>query len=264
MANKYITKTKETIGSGLKRAGEYAQTHGKGVLYLAGGAFIIILGIGAYQLVTSFSSSTDQALRFCEQEYQQELVLYNQQLAGMIRQNNGQPLTKEQMSSLDPIKQRLADLQACINKNAEYNTKKVMETVTNLGYAAIVTLGVGTFGYLSFKAWINRSPSGGISSASEAMQATSNSMIQGMAENGEIGADEASTYVQQTYTDLNDFAENYEIPYINEGAQADLAGAEAAEDTSLMDSINAFITEVIDTIISVLQDIYIYFVSLFA
>ena len=264
MANKYITKTKETIGSGLKRAGEYAQTHGKGVLYLAGGAAIIIIGYGAYQLVTSFSSSTSQALRFCEQEYKQELALYNQQLISMIRQNNGQPLTQEQMQTLDPIKQRLADLQACINKNAEYNTDKILQVVTNLGYAALVTIGVTAFSIYAFKTWVSRTPYGGVSSASEAMQATSNSTIQGMAESGEIGADEATTYTQQVYTDLNEFANSYEIPYINSSAQADLADAESAEDTSLIDSIQQFITEVIDEIVAVLQEIYTYFVALLA
>ena len=260
MANKYITKTKETIGAGLKKAGEYAQTHGKGVLYLAGGAAIIIIGYGAYKLVTSYSGGgPSQAAQFCEQEYQQELALYNQQLVSMIRQSNGQPLTKGQMSSLDPIKQRLVDLQACINKNSQYNTKAVITAITEIAITVCITYGV----YKGFKAWLARSPNGGVSSASEAMQSTSNSIIQGMAESGEIDADTATTYIQQTYTDLNEFAQSYEISYTYDGAQADLAAAEAAEDTSLMDSIQSFITEVIDFIITILQQIYEYFVALF-
>jgi len=261
MANKYITKTKETIGAGLKKAGEYAQTHGKGVLYLAGGAFIIILGIGAYKLVTSYSGrGPGQAAQKCEQEYQQELALYNQQYQGMIRQNNGQPLTQEQINSLQPIQQQLAQLQACINKNAEYNTKKVTATITNIAYAVCATFGA----VAAFKAWLSRSPSGGVSSASEAMQSTTSSITQTMAEGGEIEADEATTYVQQMYTNLNDFANSYEISYTYSGAQADLTDAEAAGDTSLIDAIQEFVAEIIDTIVSILEEIYEFFVALFA
>ena len=223
-------------------------------------AGIGLVGYGVYQFISGAApnSGTKAAITQCGQQWQQAFVAYQKQYSYYLSQNGGQPLTQQQQQSLDPYVTIMNDAEQCSVNAANASTADWTAAITYMALGAIVAAST----VLIVRAYL-QGRGGVLRNGSEARATVRNAEVQSRVDSGEMDVDTAKANISATQDAVSTEGSS-EVDALTGEADSISAEASATGDTSLVDSVSEFISEVIDTIQTTIIDVEIYFEALLA
>jgi hypothetical protein len=227
------------------------------VLYggLAGG--VVLVGYGIYSFLSNVSGGqSSQTLNNCEGNWQSAFAAYSAQYQAYVKANGGAALSSTQEASLQQYVALMNSAEQCMLSASNASSQTFASALTSIAIAVAATL--GTLG--AFRAYLNYR-GGQLKSGAEARGAMRNSVVQTDVDAQTLDTADASALESQTNATTQSEAEE-ESAALGSTANADLAAAEAAGDSSLAASIEGFTSTVIDTITDAAYAVFDYFSAL--
>ena len=226
---------------------------------------VVLVGYGVYAALNGlFGGGAGAGLTACESNWTTAYEGWSKQQQAYQQANvaAGLPatLTSAQLAALQPYVNQMNSAETCVQTEANYNVTTWAEviTVAAIGVAAII--GVTSY----FKARL--AAKGGaqrLTSGSEARATMRGSLAQDQLENGEITPGDAASLNSQAASEGAAEAST-EQAVTGAQASADTAAAESAGEGQLYADIESFTTNVIDTVVIEVEDVYDYFAALLA
>ncbi len=257
-----LKKRAKSAGASIKRTW-HKYTDGKPVmkyvLFGAVGVGVLLVTYGIYQLITSYQSGSNTAGAACASQYQYWSQQYMAQYHAFLTGNNGAALSSQQEAALSLIATQMNTAEQCMVKEYNYNADQWAATATNIILAAAgVALTAVVLSALN-RYLVNRG--GRITSSSEARSAVRQAEVAGDVQSGELTASDGASAMAENSAVAGADAQA-EAASLGSDASVAEADAVAAGDSTLLDSIQSFISDIIDTIISVVTSIYDFFYAL--
>lgn len=224
---------------------------------IAGG--VLLGGYGVYTLLNNLSGgggNPGAGLSVCEQNYQTAFNAYTAQYKAYVKQNGGAPPTTAQENSLTGYTNAMNTAETCVQSEANYSITAWTSFLTNVALLAAGSLTV-IYAYKNYLKYRG----GQVSSGTEARQAIRNSVAQTEVEDGTMSPADGAANVAQSRNVAATEAEA-ENSALGSVASTDLAEATAAGDIGLVDNIQLFVSDAIDTIYTYAAEVYDYFVGI--
>ncbi len=230
---------------------------GRIALYGGGAVAVVAVGYGVYTVLNNITSGPGAGLTVCEQNYKTAFAAYTAQYQYYVKLNGGAPPTQTQEASLNGYVTQMNSALACVQSEANYNSTVVASFLTEVALAAVITAGA----VVAFRAYLNSRTGGKVTSGTEARQATRDSIAQTETENGTMSQADGAANVSESRT-VAAAEGDAESAALGSTASADLAAAETSGDVSLVDSIQLYTEDLIDSISFYVTEAYDYFVDI--
>ena len=225
-------------------------------IYGSIGVAVVLVGYGIYQYIEGGSEAA--AIAGCEAQWQEAYATYSADYQSFIKANGGAALTQQQTTSLQGYVTIMDNAETCMVNAGAAQTTAWTSFFTKVAYAIIAALGaVAAFNaYLAYRG-------GKLSGGAEARAAGRNALTKTALDNQEVSPDDAAGLFDQTSSTASAEA-SAEASSLSQTGNAAVAAAEAEGDTSAVESIQLWLTDVVDTLVVDVTLVYDWFVALLA